>query len=93
MNETKRRNFNLKLFKEVFWVDILVSYITYLIIEEIDIELIGWFSDPDKIISSYDSIVFNLYEIMSHTLCVEKLGENFNQPKITYTNMEKDIFL
>ncbi|WP_434794564.1 hypothetical protein TPDSL_16190 [Terrisporobacter petrolearius] len=92
LNETKRKNFNLKLFKEIFWVDILVSYITYLIIKELDVELIGWFSDPDKIISSYDGIAFDLYEIIYHTLCVEQLGENYKQPKIAYTKIEKDIF-
>lgn len=92
LNEMKRKNFNLKLFKEIVWVDILVSYITYLIIRELDIELIGWFSDPDKIISSYDSIVFALYEIIYHTLCVEKIGENYKQPTTVYANMEKDIF-
>lgn len=92
LNEIKRKSFNLKLFKEIFWVDILVSYITYLIIRELEVELIGWFSDPDKIISSYNGIAIDLYEIIHHTLCVEKLGDSYKQPRIAYANEEKDIF-
>lgn len=90
--EMNRKSFNLKLFKDIIWVDILVSYITYIIIRELDIELIGWFSDTDKIISSYDGIVFDLYEIINHLLCVDKIRENYNQPQIVYTKMDKNIF-
>ncbi len=92
LNETNRKTFNLRLFKEIFLVNFLVSYLTYILIKEMDIDIIGWFSDPDKIVSGYGEIATVLYVVMHHTLCVEYLGVNYKQPITCLAGQTSDIF-
>lgn len=90
--QTERKTFNRKLFIQIVTTTFLASYLTYLLIKETKVEVISWFSDADKIINSFNGIAYNLYEIINHTLCVYKIGEDYHHPKIVLLSSDADIF-
>lgn len=88
--EVKRKTFNLSLFKDIVTATFLVSYIVYLLYKEANVEIVTWFSDRDKMISAYNGIANDLYEIQTHCLCTEKFGEYYKQFKNGYGVEDKE---
>lgn len=79
LKEVKRPSANIKLFREIIYISFIVSDITYLLKEYIEIELVGWFSDIDKITTAYNRLAFVLYNVQRHCLCVYKFGEEYKK--------------
>lgn len=75
-NQTKRKNFNYKLFGRVIVTCFLAGYLRYLLFKEKNnIEVFSWLSDRDAITNWQNEIYIEFYHILSHCLCANKLGE------------------
>ena len=55
---------------------LIASYIRYLLIRESDkVEIFSWLSDRDEITSMGNGVYSDLYAIISHCICAQKLDE------------------
>ncbi|WP_212904533.1 hypothetical protein [Clostridium polyendosporum] len=69
--EVKRSSFNLNLFNNISLTQFLAAYLTFILTKETSIkpEIIGWFSDRDKMTTSYNGIIYDYYNINYHFMC------------------------
>lgn len=79
IQEINKKSFNLKLLKKIMITNLLAAYIAYLICRETKVEMIGWFSDRDEIINTFQGIVFDLFHMNHYGLCQRG---NINDSKI-----------
>lgn len=68
LKEMEQKSFNVTLFKDIALISLLSAYITHLLTNKAGAEIVGWFSDRDKITSSYKSIIFDLFHLNHHGL-------------------------
>ncbi|MDA0107853.1 hypothetical protein OH456_06845 [Vibrio sp. La 4.2.2] len=80
-NEQNKKSPNRKLLRDVLLVPMLASYLAYLLTKEAQASIIGWFSDRDKIIESYNEIAYDFFHINHHSFC-EKAGINSSDSQI-----------
>jgi len=64
-----KKSANYRLFRDVMLISLLAGYLAYLLSQEAKAEIIGWFSDRDKIIDSYQSVALDLFVINHHSIC------------------------
>lgn len=76
--EIPRASFNIKLFRNIMIVNILAAYIGYLLCREVTVELLGWFSDRDDMITAYRGIAFDFFSMNYHGLCEQSDINNSN---------------
>jgi hypothetical protein len=67
--EVEKKSPNLNLFKNIILISLLAGYISYMLTKEAKASTVVWFSDRDKMIESYNSVAFDLYEIWHYGLC------------------------
>jgi hypothetical protein len=87
--EMERKSPNLNLCKNIIIISLLAGYISYMLTKEAEARTVVWFSDRDKIIESYNSIAFDLYEIYHYGLC-DNAGINGETTKIGLAIKDKD---
>jgi len=68
-NKMDRKSPNYKLFQDVSLISLFAGYICYLFTKYASAKIIGWYSDRDKIIESYDMVASNLFHLNHHSLC------------------------
>ncbi|MEC1525825.1 hypothetical protein P9D43_27885 [Neobacillus niacini] len=76
--EMERKTFSMKLFQNINMIQAIVSYLMLIISKEsiIKPDLIGWFSDRDKLITSYGGILYDLLQMNYHNMCdAEKITD------------------
>lgn len=66
MEETKTPN--VKLLGDVLLIAYLGAYVSYRVLENVDVEIFGWFSDRDKVISGEDNIIVPIFNYFLHNL-------------------------
>ncbi|ESS68488.1 hypothetical protein MGMO_146c00270 [Methyloglobulus morosus KoM1] len=79
---------NLNLYRNVLIVSLLASYLAYLLTKESKAEVIGWFSDQDKIVDAWDRIAQDLFTMNHNALC-ERDGLNSKDTKLLIGVKEK----
>lgn len=90
--EMQRKTFNVTLFQNIWIVQLLVSYIMMIVTREssLEPEIIGWFSDRDKIVHAYDEIIIDLANATYHNICeLENVGDRECR-KIVYPSKSQD---
>lgn len=66
----------INIYIDVFLISFLGAYVTYIILNEVKkIDVIGWFSDRDKIFEVGNGIVINLFQNNLHGLLTEEKRE------------------
>ena len=66
MEETKTPN--VKLLGDVLLTAYLGAYVSYRVLESVDVEILGWFSDRDNVISGEDNIIVPIFNYFLHNL-------------------------
>lgn len=92
LNETKRKSFNRSLAEQIFTTTFLASYVIYLLIRECTVDLVSWFSDTDNITTGFKNLIFYLFLIQPHCLCVQQIGDTYKQPKLGFSDGKKPMF-
>jgi len=69
LQKMDKKSFNVKLLKQMLIINLLASYIAYIISRETKVTNIAWFSDRDAILDSYQNIVVDLFGMNHHGLC------------------------
>ena len=59
---------NIKLLSDVLLTAYLGAYVSYRVLESVDIEIFGWFSDRDNVISGEDNIIVPIFNYFLHNL-------------------------
>ena len=78
--EMNANNFNVRLFHKTIITVYLASYVKYLLFREVDkMEMFSWLSDRDKMTSLSNGVYGDLYVIMSHCICAQRLPEDKNK--------------
>lgn len=86
--KTKSKSFNYKLLGRLIGVTFLASYLKYLLYREVpNIEIFSWMSDRDSITNWHDEIYLDFYQIISHCLIANTLGEERSN-RVTETAVE-----
>lgn len=86
-NATKQKSFNYKMFGRVIKICFLAGYLRYIFLKEKDnLEIFSWLSDRDVITNWQDGIYNELYHIISHCICENKLSSERE-------NGVKDVYL
>ena len=80
-NETQKGSFNVRLFQEMVFLNIMVSYFSALIATINKANVIGWASDRDTMVEAYNSIIFDIVAINYHGICEYK-GYDSDQTKL-----------
>jgi len=65
-NELSKKSANYALFRYVILVSLLAGYISYIFTKYNEAEIFGWFSDRDKIVDAYDSLVSDQFGMNHH---------------------------
>lgn len=68
-NELAKKSANYALFCDVVLVALLAGYISYIFTKYNESKIFGWFSDRDKIVDAYDSLVADHFVMNHHGLC------------------------
>jgi hypothetical protein len=68
--DVKSQSFNMSLMRNILLFSTIAAQIGSLLASERQIEIIGWFSDRDNITNYCDGIVFDLFGMFHHELCV-----------------------
>jgi hypothetical protein len=88
--ETKN-NRKIKIYIDLILVSFLGAYVYHIILSEInEIEVIGWFSDRDKIFEIGDGLIINFFQNNLHGLLTEK--NSSYQFVSSLSNSNFDIF-
>ncbi len=75
-SEMNAKSFNVKLFHKTIITVFLASYIKFLILrEKNEIEVFSWLSDRDKMTSISKGVYGDLFAIISHCVCAQRLPE------------------
>lgn len=75
-DDMKAKSYNTKLLKKALVIIFLASYIKYLLFREAKkIDVFGWISDRDSITSMSKGVYVDLYTIVSHNICANRLPE------------------
>ncbi len=82
-SELGKKSANYRLFRDVMLISLLSAYISYLLTKYSKARIVGWFSDRDKIIDSYDTLAAELFDIYHHGLC-EKGSLNSSATEIVF---------
>ena len=73
---SRAKSFNYGLLARIITVTFLAGYLKYLLFRECsDVKLYSWLSDIDNITTWQDGIYYDIYRILSHCLCINKLPE------------------
>ena len=59
---------NVKLFSDILLTAFLGAYIVSKILQDVEVDTFGWFSDRDKIISGEDNIVTHIFNYFLHNM-------------------------
>lgn len=59
---------NVKLLGDVHLTAYLGAYVSYRVLESVDVEIFGWFSDRDNVISGEDNIIVPIFNCFLHNL-------------------------
>lgn len=81
--ELRKKSANIKLFKLISIIAILVAYLAFLLSREAKCKSILWFSDRDKIVDAFGEICRELFEINHYALCLKEITEA-EIPKVGY---------
>ena len=71
--EMQRKEPNYKIFRDTMLLTLLAGYICYVIVREAKPEIVGWFSDRDKMVDVYSGAAADFFHLNYHGLC-EKHG-------------------
>lgn len=86
---TQRKSANFKLLRDVITISMLAGVLAFLLTREGSAEVVGWFSDRDKIIDVFDGIASDFYGLNHHSLC-ERGAINSGRTKIVVGIPELD---
>ena len=62
------KNPNIKLLKDILITAFLGAYVSVKVLEKLPIEIFGWFSDRDKIISGKENIIVPIFTYYQHNM-------------------------
>lgn len=79
--EMQRKEPNFKIFRETLLLALLAGYICYVLVREAKPEIVGWFSDRDKMVDVYKGVTADFFHLNYHGLC-EKNGMRSAASKI-----------
>ena len=77
----QRKSANFKLLRDVITISMLAGVLAFLLTKEGSAEVVGWFSDRDKIIEVFDGIASDFYGLNHHSLC-ERSSINSSRTKL-----------
>lgn len=76
-HDAKQKSFNYNLFGQVIIVCFLAGYLRYLLLKEKNnVELFSWLSDRDSITDWKNGIYVELFHIISHCICANRLPQD-----------------
>lgn len=64
----KGKNPNIKLLNDILITAFLGAYVSAKVLENLSIEIFGWFSDRDKVISGKDNIIVPIFNYYQHNM-------------------------
>ena len=62
------KNPNIKLLNDILITAFLGAYVSAKVLENLSIEIFGWFSDRDKVISGKDNIIVPVFNYFQHNM-------------------------
>lgn len=62
------KNSNIKLLNDILITAFLGAYVSVKVLEKLPIEIFGWFSDRDKVISGKDNIIVPIFNFYQHNM-------------------------
>lgn len=62
------KNPNIKLLNDILITAFLGAYVSVKVLEKLSIEIFGWFSDRDKVISGKDNIIVPIFNFYQHNM-------------------------
>lgn len=62
------KNPNIKLLNDILITAFLGAYVSAKVLEKLPIEIFGWFSDRDKVISGKDNIIVPIFNCYQHNM-------------------------
>ena len=62
------KNPNIKLLNDILITAFLGAYVSAKVLEKLPIEIFGWFSDRDKVISGKDNIIVPIFNYYQHNM-------------------------
>lgn len=62
------KNPNIKLLSDILSISFAGAYFSFMVLENVDVETFGWFSDRDNIISGEDNIIVPIFNYYLHNL-------------------------
>lgn len=62
------KNPNIKLLNDILITAFLGAYVSVKVLEKLPIEIFGWFSDRDKVISGNDNIIVPIFNFYQHNM-------------------------
>lgn len=62
------KNPDIKLFNDILITAFLGAYVSVKVLEKLPIEIFGWFSDRDKVISGKDNIIVPIFRFYQHNM-------------------------
>lgn len=62
------KNPNIKLLNDILITAFLGAYVSAKVLENLSIEIFGWFSDRDKVISGKDNIIVPIFNYFQHNM-------------------------
>ena len=68
-NELAKKSANYALFCDVILIALLAGYISYIFTKCNNSKIFGWFSDRDKIVDAYDTLIADQFGMNHHGLC------------------------
>lgn len=83
--ELKQNKINVRLIRDIYIVASIAAYLTFEVTKTIDVEVMGWFSDRDNMLSYKSSqldtpTIFRLTHILYHVFCENKGVDSKNNP-------------
>lgn len=83
------KNPNIKLLNDILITAFLGAYVSAKVLEKLPIEIFGWFSDRDKVISGKDNIIVPIFNFYQHNMLG---GRQFQFCTFTPNDTEKPFF-
>ena len=72
---------NLNLYRYVVLIPLLAGYLAYLLSKEANAEIVGWFSDRDKIVDAWNGVALDGFALNHNAFC-ERNGLESSKTKI-----------
>lgn len=68
LTQLNGKNPNIKLLNDILITAFLGAYVSVKVLEKLPIEIFGWFSDRDKVISGKDNIIVPIFNFYQHNM-------------------------